>query len=62
MEVSYLSVLLMVIQQYKSAAYWFRQVLLKDPSLVEPYFYLGQLHEYGLGVDRDYTSALRYYR
>jgi TPR repeat protein len=29
--------------------------------MYEPYFYLGQLYEYGYGVDRDYTTSLRYY-
>lgn len=34
----------------------------KDATKVEPYFYLGQLYENGLGVEVDHTTALRYYR
>jgi TPR repeat protein len=37
-------------------------VMAKDKDRVEPYFYLGQLFENGLGVDQDHTSALRYYK
>ena len=37
-------------------------VMSKESSRVEPYFYLGQLFENGLGVDKDHSSALRYYK
>lgn len=36
--------------------------MLKDPELWQPYFYLGQLHEYGHGVQQDLKSAFQYYR
>ena len=38
------------------------KVLMKEPIKAEAHFYLGTLHEGGLGVDRDYSSALRYYK
>lgn len=37
-------------------------VMAKDGNRVEPYYYLGQLYEYGLGVDQDHTTSLRYYK
>jgi len=37
-------------------------VIQKDHNSAECFFNLGQLFENGLGVDRDYTSAFRYYK
>jgi TPR repeat protein len=37
--------------QFREAARLFSTVMQKDPSKVEPYFYLGMLYENGLGVD-----------
>ena len=36
---------------YKESANLFLQVLAKDDSKIEAYFYLGQFFEQGLGVD-----------
>jgi len=47
---------------FREAARLFSTVLHKDPSKVEPYFYLGMLYENGLGVDQDHTTTLRYYK
>ena len=33
-----------------------------QPNTARPYFYLGQLHEFGCGVTRDLKSAFQYYR
>jgi TPR repeat protein len=30
---------------------------MSDPSLAEPYFNLGNLHELGLGTERDFRGA-----
>ncbi len=49
-------------QKFKEAARWFRTLSLNDPTRPEPYFYLGQLHEFGNGVTRDLKSAFQYYR
>jgi TPR repeat protein len=38
-------------EHYKEAANLFMQVLAKDDSIIEAYFYLGQFFEQGLGVD-----------
>ena len=42
---------------YKEASKLFRQLVFLEPNLARPYFYLGQLHEFGCGVTRDMKSA-----
>eukprot|EP00826_Nyctotherus_ovalis_P009913 TRINITY_DN12630_c0_g1_i3.p2 TRINITY_DN12630_c0_g1~~TRINITY_DN12630_c0_g1_i3.p2 ORF type:complete len:498 (-),score=160.38 TRINITY_DN12630_c0_g1_i3:113-1606(-) len=49
-------------EDYEKAAHWFRAAIVKDPELVDAYFYLGLLFEKGLGVDCDYHSAFGYYK
>jgi TPR repeat protein len=44
-------------EQYIQAQNWFRAVMLKDPEHWQPYYYLGQLHEFGYGVQLDLKSA-----
>jgi hypothetical protein len=31
--------------------------MMKDPEMWQPYYYLGQLHEYGYGAQLDLKSA-----
>lgn len=33
-----------------------------DPSMAEPYFNLGNIHEHGLGCERDMKGAYQYYK
>lgn len=49
-------------EHYKEAAKLFMEVLAKDDSKIEAYFYLGQFFEQGLGVDQDFSTAFRYYK
>mmetsp|Transcript_37315 Transcript_37315/g.49074 ORF Transcript_37315/g.49074 Transcript_37315/m.49074 type:complete len:141 (-) Transcript_37315:447-869(-) len=49
-------------EKFKEAARWFRTLLMEDPAMAEPFFYLGQMHESGYGVTRDLKSAFQYYR
>ena len=48
--------------KFKEASKWFRTLILEEPQMAEPHFYLGQLHESGNGVTRDLKSAFHYYR
>lgn len=48
--------------KFKEASKWFRTLILEEPKMAEPHFYLGQLHESGNGVTRDLKSAFHYYR
>lgn len=48
--------------QYQESASWFRKLTMMDPTMAEPYFYLGLFHEHGLGNDRDFRSAYNYYK
>ena len=42
---------------YKESANWYRTLIMEDPSLNAPFFYLGQMHEFGFGVTKDLRSA-----
>lgn len=50
------------MEQYREAQVWFRNVMLKEPDLWQPFYYLGQLHELGYGVQLDLKSAFQYFR
>jgi uncharacterized protein len=39
-----------------------RYVVAKEPQHVDANYYLGYIHENGLGVDRDMRSAYRHYK
>lgn len=39
----------------------FRQTLDKEKDHSEALYYLGYMHENGLGVDKDYNSSYHYY-
>lgn len=49
-----------VKQDYKRAAYWFRQAA--DAGVANAAYNLGVLHHQGLGVDKDLAQALDWYR
>jgi len=49
-------------EDYEKAAYWLRATLDKDPKHPQANFYLGCLFEEGLGVNKDYQSALLYFK
>lgn len=49
-------------EKFKEAAKWFHSIALNEPSMPEPYFYLGQLNEFGNGLAKDLKSAFQYYR
>ena len=49
-------------QQFGEAAHWFRFAISKDATLRDPNFYIGVMHLNGLGVDKCYKTAYRYFK
>lgn len=49
-------------ENYSEAADMLRFVLAKEPNNPDANYYLGYLHQHGLGVDRDQRTAYRYYQ
>ncbi len=50
------------VEQFETAAYWFRGAIAEDQSMPEPYFYLAFLFEKGIGVNYDFQTAYNYYK
>ena len=49
-------------EDYAEAARFFRTAIDLDADTREAYYYLGFLFQNGFGVDRDYKTALTYYK
>ena len=49
-------------EDYSQAAFYFRQAIQFDTDAKEAYYYLGFLFQNGFGVDKDYKTALTYYK
>jgi len=50
------------LKEYQDAADCLHYVLIDDPYNDQCHYYLGYLYENGLGVDLDYTTAIKHYR
>jgi len=51
-----------LMENYERAAHWLRAAIIEDKNLPEANFYLGFLHEKGLGVDYDFHTSFSYYQ
>ena len=48
-------------EEYYRAANLFREVINDDSNYSDAHYYMGFMFENGLGIDKDYKTALRYY-